>query len=132
MNVAVSRDELAAVASGVVPEHLQAAAGQMLADLADKLTLADLFPVGLSAEELSGEIRNRFEKWQRLGTRCYASEAAAREAKPRCFRSVCSEWGRAGTIHRDYRLKDGRIVRCSGVWWDVPEPGGSEVVFFLI
>lgn len=131
MNVSVSREELAAVVAGVVPDNVKAAAAQLLADMAGNLTLADLYPAGLSTYGNDEEIRIRFANWQRSGTRCYASEAAAREAEPQCFRSVCTQWGRAGEINRTYRLADGMVVYCNGVWWNVPEPGGADQVFYL-
>jgi hypothetical protein len=93
-------------------------------------TLRVLSEVGL-APDAPDDVRRRFAGWADSGTGVHPSEADARAHVPGAFRGVCTEWGRAGYVARDYPLADGRVVCCRGVWWDVPEPGGSRVAFFF-
>lgn len=130
MDVKVNREELQAVAAGVVPETMRQAAANLVAELEQWTVLGDLFPIGLADGQSDDTIR-RFAQWEKSASRVYGSEQAAREDRPGTFREVCTEWGRAGHIHRTYRLADGRTVVKQGCWWDVPEPGGSDCVYYF-
>lgn len=130
MNISMSRQELEQLAQGTVPDEIKAKAEQIQQEFAQVLTLGDLFPIGL-ADGVNEEVRRRFAIWKDCDVTVYPSEAVARETCPRTFRDVCTEWGRAGCVHREYPLRDGRVVVKQGCWWVVPEPGGSDTVFYL-
>lgn len=95
----------------------------------EKSTLRVLYEVGL-ADGQESSIKDRFANWADDKTIVYPSEADALDYRPSAFKDVCTEWGRAGYIHRKYILKDGRTVICRGYWSDTSSSGGQTVFYF--
>ncbi len=128
MNLSMTQKQIASLLEALPADHPERAT---LAPLVrESRTLRVLHEVGL-ATSATPQARERFATWPGSDAVVYPSEADAREACPRAFKEVCSQWGRAGNISRDYPLADGRVITCRGIWWDVPEPGGSTKVFFF-
>lgn len=118
------------LASGVVPDEMRDRAAALLLSLDRCSTLADLYEVGL-ADDAGEDICRRFQRWKDNPTKVYPTVEAAQAERVSVFRGVCTQYGRAGYIRREYQLRDGRLVVKSGVWWDAPDPGGSDTVFYF-
>lgn len=128
MTIDLTQDEIRELLAGLPADH--AAVIKLTALARESSTLRVLAEIGPAPGQCE-DILKRMANWPKCDDVVYPSEADARQAVPRAFQDVCTEWGRAGHISKEYCLADGRVVRKSGVWWDVPEPGGSVSAFYF-
>jgi hypothetical protein len=128
MNVTLTQAQIRSILKALPADHPERSRLEMLVQ--ESSTLRVLYEVGL-AKGADQKIQEHFARWADRSDEVYPSAADAKEARPDCFEEVCTQWGRAGYLSRQYRLADGRTVQSQGCWWDVPEPGGSRVCYYF-
>lgn len=122
MNISLTQEEIGQIAAQLGESPLR----DRLASLArESSTLRAVHEIGLAEGSA-----NQFADWSDKDTPIYPSEADARQAVPRCFKEVCTEWGRAGYIRQKFTLRDGRIVIRRGYWSDTSSSGGATCYYF--
>ncbi len=105
MNLSMTQKQIASLLASLPEGHPER---ETLATLvSESSTLRVLHEVGLAAGATE-EARKRFAGWPGRDDVVHPSEADAREACPRAFKEVCTQWNRAGYLGREYPLADGR------------------------
>lgn len=128
MNVLMTQSEILSILDSIPVHHPMRDRLQSL--VRESSTLRVLHEIGLEGNDDS-RAKEDFNTWPGKDTVVYSSEEDARKEMPGAFRDVCTEWGRAGYLGRNFKLKDGRTVVARGVWWSVPEPGGRTVAYYF-
>jgi hypothetical protein len=128
MQLTLTQSQIRGLLDGLPAGHPERPALEAL--VREQSTLRVLHEIGLAAEA-DQATRDRFAKWPESNIIVYPSREDAEAAVPRAFKSVCTEWGRAGYVYGVYPLADGRKVVRHGIWWDAPEPGGRCVAFYF-